>query len=157
MCSKKLDAQRTAAVFWLVFGLILSAESYRIGLGRLYSPGSGFFPFLAGLIIIGLASTLTLQSLLRPSKNKKTGPALKATVNYRNIVLCLVFLYAYVLVFERLGFIPSTFLLIILLLKFVERRGWVITLVFAFLVAVMLYILFDVLLHTTLPKGILGP
>jgi hypothetical protein len=34
-------ADRISGAFWLVFGLFISIESYRLGLGTLHKPGPG--------------------------------------------------------------------------------------------------------------------
>ena len=34
-----------SAVFWLIFSIVMSIESYRLGLGSLHFPKAGFLPF----------------------------------------------------------------------------------------------------------------
>jgi putative tricarboxylic transport membrane protein len=142
--------QKAAMLLWLVLGLLIAAESYRVGLGSFGKPDSGLFPFLIGIFLTVLAVILLRQPLTE-GKEKPEGK-----INYFKIVWCLLSLYIYAMTFEWLGFVPATFFLLIFLLRFLERKGWVLVLTVALLTAVASYIFFGVLLQAQLPKGVLG-
>lgn len=149
-----MNSEKASYFFWLFCGLLLLEESYRLNIGVLRRPGPGLFPFLIGIIIVVFSFILLVQSPL----NKFEKEEKKGKVNYRNLILCLISLYAYSLIFEWLGFIPSTFLLIIFLIRFmgIEKRGWILIIMAAFLITTLSYALFKIWLHAALPKGIFG-
>lgn len=147
-----MGSDRVTSIFWIIFGLLLAEESYRLNLGQLRKPDSGLFPFIISLGMVLFSFILLIKSLL----NKPEEWGKKEKLNYRNIILCIVLLYAYALTFEWIGFIPCTFLLIIFFLKLVERKGWFLVIITALLTAIVSYVFFEILLEATLPKGILG-
>jgi hypothetical protein len=65
-------------------------------------------------------------------------------------------LFAYVLVFEKLGLIVSTFLFTGSLLWIIGRKRWYIVIAFAAASTLGIYLIFGVWLQTQLPKGIFG-
>ena len=99
--------------FWLAFGIFIMEESYRLNLGKMHKPDSGLFPFLIGILITALAIILLIQAYKGKSEEKKK----KEEIHYKNILLTLLSLYVYALIFEWLGFIFSTFLLIFFLMN----------------------------------------
>ncbi len=147
-----MKSDKVTSIFWLAIGILLSVESYRLNLGGFHRPGSGLFPFLIGIFLSVESSVLLVQSLLNKSEKKEA----KEKINLRKFLLCLISLYVYALVFEWLGFMPSTFLLIFFLLRFVEKKGWGMAIIAAFFTAMISHLFFKTLLHATLPRGIFG-
>ena len=70
------------------------------------------------------------------------------------LVSASVFLYAFFM--ERLGFIPVTLILLLFLLGVMERKKIAFTVLFSIAVTAAAYLIFEVLLHSQLPKGLLG-
>ena len=139
-------------IFWLFLGLLIMEESYRLNLGALHRPDSGLFPFLIGIVIVILSTILLIQAFRSTSGQEEK----REDISYGNILLTLASLYTYALVFEWLGFIPSTFILIFFLLKVIERKGWAVTVLVALLASLCSYVLFDLWLQAALPRGIWG-
>ncbi len=77
-------------------------------------------------------------------------------VNWKKIISVLLSLTVYAALLERLGFLISTFLLVAFLLRSIETKKWSGTIFVALISALMSYALFELWLHTRLPKGILG-
>jgi len=147
-----MKSDKITGVWWLFFGLLLTIESYRLDLGSLRRPDSGLYPFIIGILLVSFSLVLLIKSILRaPEEAKKT-----QNVNLRNIILCLISLFFYALIFEWLGFILSTFLLILFLLKIIEKKGWIMVVITALLTSVISYLFFDKFLHAALPRGIFG-
>jgi len=71
---------------------------------------------------------------------------------------CLIGLaiLGFILVLERLGFILTSFLLMFLLFKWVEKLSWAKAVIIPGLTLGLTYLLFDVFLKATLPKGVFG-
>lgn len=144
---KRLDR---SSLFLLFLSLFICLDSYRIDLGTLSSPGPGLFPFGAGLILGILSLIIILQSSAKEEPGGTEG-----TGKYK-IVLVLIALITYGLVLEWMGFIITTFGLLIFLLKVIVPQSWTRVLITAFLSSLCSYLLFEVWLKAQLPKGFLG-
>lgn len=151
-----MNAQRWSSLFWLAVGLISLYGSFHLGLGSLHEPGSGFLPFLAGCFIGIMALIVFLQSVIRDRGVQSKIAALWAGVNWDRPLIISLLILGFVLVLERLGFILTSFLLMFSLFKWVERLSWAKAMIIPGLTLGLTYLLFDVLLKATLPKGILG-
>jgi hypothetical protein len=73
----------------------------------------------------------------------------------RRILKVLGALCLYVLILEHLGFLPTTFLFMVLLLG-LEPRPWTFTIPGAIGATAFFFVLFKVLLRVPLPSGLLG-
>ena len=76
--------------------------------------------------------------------------------NCRNIILTLVVLFAYPLLLGLIGFLPTTFLFLVALLRFVEPKGWGVVLGGAGVGAISSYLIFQYWLKIEFPIGIFG-
>jgi len=61
--------------------------------------------------------------------------------------------FAYVFVVERVGFIATTFLFLIFFGLVLGERRWVRLILFAIVVPIVVYAIFDTTLHVPLPQG----
>ena len=149
-------ADRISGVFWFVFGIFITLESYRMGLGTLRQPGPGFLFFWAG-ILMAILSLIVLSKAwaVRRREALSTNPIF-GPIDFRKIglVSASVFLYAFFM--ERFGFIPVTLLLLLFLLGVIERKGITFSVFVSVVVTAAAYVIFEVLLHSQLPKGFLG-
>jgi putative tricarboxylic transport membrane protein len=129
-------------------GAVVGAVQLQIGSPD--EPQPGFFPFLAGLILVVLSGLLIIQALRGRSSGGEPFTHLKQPV------LAMLGLVGYVLLLEPLGYVLATAALTAVLLFVLKvRRGlsyWL-TLV---LLPVGSYFLFDRLLDVPLPEGILS-
>jgi len=149
------NADRISGCFWLVFGLIVSLVSHQLGLGSLRRPGPGFLFFWAGILL----GVLSLITLIRAEDDDREGGTVKAIWREKNIpkvVLVTVSLFLYAVFLEKLGFVPLTLLLFVFLLGWIEKRGWLFTLSATLIVTMAAYFIFEILLQSQLPKGVLG-
>jgi putative tricarboxylic transport membrane protein len=148
-----------SSLFWIGVGVIFCAGALKYGLLRHGMPGAGLFPFMAGIVLIGLALVL-LVSALRSRREE----ASRATTEHRffpeedswkRLSLALIVLVAYGVALEHLGFLIVTFVFMVLLLRFVEPERWITALGIAFIATASSYIIFRVWLGVPLPVGIL--
>jgi putative tricarboxylic transport membrane protein len=149
----KID--RMSGIFWFIFAVIVIIESYRLGLGTLRRPGPGFLFFWAGIFL----ATMSLVISLKAWAGRKREGAPESIFGGKNVskivlVLASVFLYAFFL--ERLGFLPLTLLLFLFLLGAMERKGVVFTILTSIAVTAAAYVIFEILLQSQLPRGLLG-
>ena len=145
-------ADRISSIFWLVFAVIVSIESRRLGMGTLHRPGPGFLFFWAGIFL----AIMSLIVLVKAWTTKEAGRSIFGGKNIFKISCVMVSVFLYGLVMERLGFIPVTLLLFLFLLGVMERKGWVFTILVSLAVTAAAYTLFEVLLQSQLPKGVLA-
>jgi len=137
---------------WMVLGLAVCIEAWRLNVGDFMRPGPGFLPFWAG----GLLALLSLISLLRTAAEEPDkGPSVWTGVNLRKLGLVILALLLYVALLNTLGFLLCAFLLLLFLFRVVETYRWYVTLAASALSLASVYILFSRLLDVRLPAGAL--
>ncbi len=141
--------------FLLVLGLIIIEESLRLHIGTPQEPGAGFYPMLTGIVIAGLSLLLLTTCLwsVRRKKARPSGPA--KPVRLKKMALAVGALLAYTFTLETLGFLLTTFFLMIFMLRVVEPLKWKVVLLTASLTASGCYLLFEVFLQAQMPAGLL--
>ena len=145
-----MTTDRLSASVLVLFALLVIWESRLLPLGTFRRPGPAYVPVLlaALLLILGIFILLTagrapLLSALRWSE-------------WRHAVAILLTCTFSVLAIERLGYRLTVLLMLVFLVKGVEKRGWISSLAFAFCMAFGSYYLFYTLLRVPLPQGPFG-
>jgi hypothetical protein len=147
----------------LLLGGAYLAIDLRYPLDSLANPGPGLFPLAAGMLLVTLALLQlaqaggTLLSLgravaSRPSTDDPGGTAEDSQAG-RRPVLMLAILVVYLLVVSWIGFLTSTFLLVVICSKLMGSRGWSGPVALAAGLALACYLLFSVWLRVPLPAG----
>src|SRR5512136_1855919 len=148
-------ADRASGIFWFVFSLFITYESYKLGLGNLYQPGPGFLFFWTGIVVAIMALVVVVLSFrAQPAEEAKEAPTGKGAAT--KVVLVLVSLFLYALLMEYLGFFIVTFFLFMFLLGVIEKKKWWFAVLVSAAVTLFAYLLFETALQSQLPKGILG-
>lgn len=142
------------ALFLLFFSIYVCVVSWRLGLGSLHKPGSGFMPFWSGVLIVILAVILFVQEIR--SAKAGAGDESGQKPNWKSIGLTLFFFLVYILSLEYLGFIVGTVLFTGVILKIIERKGWFLSTWVSLVMAFACYYIFRVWLQAELPKGLIG-
>jgi len=145
---------RLTSLFWAGVGIYIAYEGYQLKLGTLGSPNCGFFIFWTGLVLTGLSLVLFSQTLLRP-KEAKDRQALWEGSRWSKGAKMMAALLLYTLLFKGLGFIVSTFLLLLFLFKGLEPQKWRVALVLGAATTAVCYVVFGVFLELQFPPGIL--
>jgi len=145
----------------LILGIILLTlaiatliETRKLPIGSLSSPQAGFFPLVLA-IILGILSLVFLRQTIR-GKDEGKAPPWASGGGLGHLILTVGVLFLYGFSFEPLGYLISTFLLIIFLVGAPGRKKWWVVITVALLSTAVSYLLFDTLLEASLPKGILG-
>ena len=145
---------RISSLFALLLALYVLKEGIGYDIGGLHHPGPGFFPLFGGLVLGLFSVILFLRSVLVESKpvdskvKDETGKPLL-------LIYAVVGLVVYTFILEPVGYILSTFLLLVFFLKLFEQKRWWVEIVTAGIISSASYILFAVLLKSELPEGIL--
>jgi len=133
---------------WFLF------ESRKLSFGTLRLPHTGFFPKILIALLLFL-TLLCLAQTVRGAKAETRSEKISAE-GWLRIGATLTMLVGYALVLERLGFLLSTFLLMVVLLRAVEAPPWRKVTLVALLTTLFCYTLFAWLLGVPLPAGILA-
>ena len=136
---------------WIIFSGAVALEAWRLGFGSFSRPGPGFVPFLAAAVMGGLAVIALIQSIL-----ERTVAAAERFFNareLRRVILMITALVVYVLLWNFLGFVAATFLLLLFLYRVVEPLRWRTVFIAAALTLIAAYLLFSSLLGARLPVG----
>jgi putative tricarboxylic transport membrane protein len=150
--------QIAPSIFWFIIGVFVAIYAYQLGLGRLYKPGPGFIFFLAGLLltilsIIDIAGIFIGKYI--PGKDEKE-ESVWLGFRWQKVLLVLGALSAYAYFFNMLGFLLSTFLLMVFLFKAVKPTRWWIAIVSSLVTTLLSYVIFKVWLMVPFPPGILS-
>ena len=145
-----MTVDRVSGAAFAVFSGLVLWESSKIPFGTLADPGPGALPVLLGatLLVCSLVVMCAGGSGARLDtiewQEWRHGAAILATLAFMALAM------------ESLGYRATIFVGLFILVKFMERKGWLASAVFAAAFAFGTYGLFHTLLHVQLPRGTLG-
>jgi len=144
-----------SAGFWFLLALYVCIESFRLGLGKINAPRSGFMPFWAGAVLAGLSLLLIINKVF--SKDRQAArPEAPPPIRWKNWITPLGAMLGFSLFFNYLGFVISTFALMFVLFAYGRMQSWPTALFTAALTTAFSYLIFKVLLQGQFPVGLLG-
>jgi putative tricarboxylic transport membrane protein len=150
-----MNNEQISSAIWFAIGLMILFYSLPYGIGGIRSPGTGFLPFLTGVAICVLASTVFITGTRSRRRGVKwINPFAKVMWSKPLTALAALLVYAFIL--NPVGFIPSTALLVGFLLRVIQPQSWLVVLLGAILTSLVTYLVFQVWLGTQLPAGLLG-
>lgn len=139
------------SVLFLILSVFISLGSVKMGIGKLNEPGPGLMPFLGGILL----GVLSLADLLLRNASKLEGDEIGFKgVRWGRLFLSIVPLFAFTLLLPILGYLITTFLVMLFLYKCIEPQKWWVALSGALLSTILTYLLFAVALKTFFPEGI---
>lgn len=145
---------QTSSLFWLLVSISVFVESIRLGIGTLQNPGRGFLTFGASGILGILSLILFLRASLRKEEIKAAhffaGPL------WKRVLLVLIVLVVYSRFMPVLGYLISTFLLMIVLFWILERGKVVFVFISSILATIVTYFVFSKWLNCQFPDGLFG-
>ena len=144
------------AVALLLAGLAgwLFLQANKLNFGTMRVPQTAFFPKVLASLLLVFTVLLLVQSL-RERESSERSEKIEPEGWFR-IGATLATLIGFAFVLEWLGFLLSTFLLMVLLLRAIEPQNWLRVLAIALATSVSAYLIFAWLLNIPLPAGILG-
>lgn len=153
-------ANQITGIVLLIFSGYVIVASMQMPLRQItgrtnFAPSTGFLPMWLGVLMAILSILLIVNATLRQVDSTREavfprGRALSA------VALFLAGLAAYIVLLEVLGYLLATALLTAFLLRFVMQAGWKRTFLVAVSASIVLFVIFQVLLHVDLPKNMLG-
>jgi len=149
------NRDRLSSFLWGALGVYIAYEGYELDLGTLGDPKGGFLIFWSGVLFAGLSFFLFLQTFWKKYEKKENQGSWEGVRWDRGVKLMLsLLIYAFLL--KTLGFIISTFLLLVFLFKGLAPQKWSTALVLSISTIAVCYLVFGVFLEMQLPAGILG-
>ncbi len=144
-----------SSLFFLLFGIFFTVESYSFGLGKWGRPGPGYFPLGAGVLFTLLSLSIFVSATRKGFSGERPGPS-SDRFHWQNIVLVVVGMLAYSLLLKKIGFALCTFGLVVFLFRLIARKNWFNSIVTGVVIAIVFQVFFNILLNAQLPRGILG-
>lgn len=134
----------------ILFSLLLIWESRNLPFGTFRQPGPAYLPVILATLLLLVGVALIFRS--------KRAPLLSSIrwTEWRHAVAILAACCFSVFAIERLGYRLTVLLILLFLVKVVEKRGWTLSLVFAVTLAFGSFFLFYTMLRVPLPEGPLG-
>jgi putative tricarboxylic transport membrane protein len=145
---------KRAAVAWVFFAFVALGSFYeaaKLPFGRTNMPGAGFFP----TILAALLGVVSLIGLIAAFRDGGEQPSRESRLVWNKIGLTVTALLVFAVIFERVGYVVTTFLFVAFLLRIVERRSRTLAAAVAFSASLISYVIFGLLLGAPLPAGIL--
>jgi putative tricarboxylic transport membrane protein len=146
-----VSKDRVASVIFLVFGIYGFIFSIHIPMGEWQSPGPGIFPLCISIVLclsgaswfIGNKKSKSIEKVSRFTVGKESVDPLKV------VGITLIF----ILLMDRIGYLLGSSLYLFILLLFVSRYRFSVSLVFAIVLGGGSWLFFGKLLGVELPIG----
>ena len=139
---------------WLLIALYVCFESLRLGLGTPRSPGMGFMPFGASVLLGCFSLIVFFRSLFRKAEPK--GEAVSAGRMGIRVLIVAITLLLYSKVMPVLGYLISTFLLMSFLFGIIRKMKWWWVFVSSLMTTLATYYVFSKWLNCQFPYGYFG-
>ncbi len=143
-----------SGLFLLVLGIGVFLVSFTYPIGTLRTPGGGFFPLLASILLMALAGVITIQAFMK-KQGETTQPFFSGKEALKRVLIGLVTLLGFRYLLPFIGFGFSAFLFVLFLAKYLGHYNWKVSLLFSALTAVAAYYLFQVWLKVPMPTPFL--
>jgi putative tricarboxylic transport membrane protein len=152
---KTMDRQEWTSLVWLGVAVFICIGALMLSLGSFHNPGPGFFPFWAGAIMAISAGIVYFQSRRTSSAQKIKKPLWPNRDRVLKMVFAALALFVYAVTMEYLGFLISTAIFLVFLLRAIEPQRWSSVIFEALIASGISYLIFEIWLKAQLPKGIL--
>ncbi len=147
MMMKRLDSEVIGGLFWAAVGVFFAYGAVRLKLGTFRNPGPGFIPLGIALLLIFFSLFILTKGLIRPE-----GRA--AAIPWKRPALVIGSIFIYGLLLSVIGFLPSTFILLVILFSLlitIKKRKWLYVILCAAAAALCSWLVFSVFLRVPFP------
>ena len=143
-----------AGLILLGFAGVILLQSHSLTFGSIRTPHTGFFPSVLAVLLL-LLSLMLLGQALRQSESRAHLWQVTAE-GWKRIGSTLGAMIGFALLLEGIGYLLSTFIVMVFLLRAIEPQRWIVVITVALSTALISYVIFASLLGIPLPAGILG-
>jgi hypothetical protein len=149
-----MNTDKATSTFWLCISVIVSVASFRLGLGKLSTPGSGFLPFGAA-VLLGMLSIVCFLQAMGREKSAEAQPLFHGML-WPRVILVFAALFAYAQLIPFGGYNMTTFLLMAFLFWIAGQKTiWKVAL-YSLTTTALSYYVFSRWLNLQFPIGPLG-
>ncbi len=153
IATNKVEA--VVALILLVVGIVVVVESRRLGAGWTSDgPGSGYFPFIIGVIMIVASLGMMYEALLGKKKNTEV---FVDAEQLRRVASVFLPAMVYVLAVNFLGLYVASAIYIALFMVILGKYSWLKSVFIAVAVNTLFFFMFEVWFKVPLFKGSLDP
>jgi hypothetical protein len=145
-----MTTDRVSGSALVLFALLIVRESLHLPLGTIRQPGPAFIPILLALLLVLFGIGIVLMGSRAPLLSSLRWQG------WRHALVILAASVFAVFALERLGYRLTMLVVLIMLLKLVEQRGWTMSLALAFGLSFGSFFLFYTILRVPLPQGPFG-
>ncbi len=148
--------QRFVSIMFLIFAGTYLFLSFSLPLGKVEKPGPGMVPRGIGIVLTLLSLVHVIEVFFfekRTSAKKTEDPLKKEDIIRVTGIVSLLILY--MIFFPILGYAFSTVVLIGVVLRLLEMRGWARIVLISIVTSGCSYFIFDRILEVPLPKGMM--
>ncbi len=141
--------KRIGGVIAIIFGVIALLEAnslYTYSLNLL--TGDHALPGLIGVMLVLVGISLFFG---KQEENKVVFPTGKLLLT---IIATILFLFMYCFLITVIGYVFSTLVASVLLIKLIGKKSWILSLITGGVITAFLYYVFIVLLNTPFPSGL---
>lgn len=151
-----MNARRetSASIVLVLLGIGYLAYNTRYAMDTWANPGPAVFPLMVGTVFIVMALAHTVRTV---RLDKGEGPRSRIPLSLRggskpfNLILLCLF---YLLLMKGVGFYISNLLFVVGSSRLIGARDWIRPLFLAVGIGLFCYLLFEVWLKVSLPKGL---
>jgi putative tricarboxylic transport membrane protein len=146
---------------FLILGLFIVYRSVGFKIWGVMGPQEGFFPFIVGILIIGLSLFIIGKPLLSAlphtpvTGGKSVTGEETAPGSLRKVVYYSISMGCYAILLQPVGFLITTPVFLVFVLRLLERQSWKMSVSVALALTVVSHIVFAYLLMVPLPRGFL--
>ena len=134
-----------------------AARFDNIGYDDTGAPGSGFWPFWLGVIMLASCVWTGINWALRRTPASVSTEPFLDSYGWKMLLTVGGGLIGFLLVIEFLGFYAAMLAFLVYFIRFIGRHGWAVTLSIATAVPVVCFFFFDIAMRIVLPKGYSEP
>jgi putative tricarboxylic transport membrane protein len=145
-----MTTDRVSGSALVLFALLIVRESLHLPLGTIRQPGPAFIPILLALLLMLFGIGILLMGSRAPLLSSLRWQG------WRHALVILAASVFAVFALERLGYRLTMLVVLIMLLKLVEQRGWTMSLALGFGLSFGSFFLFYTILRVPLPLGSFG-
>ena len=147
-----------SSLFWIALGMYFCIGAIGYGFKSQGVPGGGFFPFFVGSVLIGLSLMIMIPALVIKNKSKEPTPEepfFSEDDSAKKLLITVGALFGYALALPYLGYFLTTFIFLVIVLRYTYLNRWSSILITAFLSSAISYVLFYLWLKVQLPRGLM--
>lgn len=154
----------TSSLVFILLGVGYLAYNMSYSIDTWNNPGPGIFPLIVGGVLILLAVGQLMQTLRKPGKQddrksagfrfQSVGAFLPKSGEIKPLILVGV-LVIYLLLVQGVGFFISNFVFVVVSSRLMGAKDWARPVALALGICLFCYLLFEVWLKLSLPRGLL--